>query len=223
MPTPREIAHAATLERILELGRAQLAEVGPQQLSLRAIARDLGVSSSAVYRYVASRDALLTRLITTAYASLADAVTTAERRRRRGDHRGRWRNACHAIRAWAAEHPHEWALIYGSPVPDYAAPQDTVEPASRVALVLIRIAADAEAHATADAPTGLLRRQLGDLAAQLDVDLDPATLAAVVDAWTHLLGTVSLERFGHLVGSVDPADPYWNRIVDDHATRIGLA
>lgn len=222
VPTPREMAHAETLDRILGLGRRQLAEVGPQNLSLRAIARELGVSSSAVYRYVASRDELLTRLISTAYASLGEAVEQAEGRRRRSDHRGRWRSACAAVRAWSADHPHEWALVYGSPVPDYAAPAETVEPASRVAAILLAIAADAGARATGDEPTGALRDQLVATAAGFGVELDPVTTAAVVDAWTHLFGVVSLERFGHLVGTVDPPEAYFTRLVDDLATRVGI-
>lgn len=222
MPTPREIAHAETLTRILDLGRAQLAQVGPANLSLRAIARELGVSSSAVYRYVPSRDTLLTHLIVAAYGALGEAVERADARRRRGDHRGRWRAACRAIRAWAHEHPHEWALVYGSPVPDYTAPAETVEPAGRVAAVLVRIAADAGARSTASTPTGTLRAQLAATAAMFDSDLDPATMGTLMDAWTHLFGTVTLERFGHLVGTVDPPDAYWDRLVEEHADRVGI-
>ncbi|WP_460744036.1 TetR/AcrR family transcriptional regulator [Mariniluteicoccus endophyticus] len=223
MPTPRQIAHAETLDRILRLGRDQLAVVGPQNLSLRAIARELGVSSSAVYRYVASRDELLTRLITAAYDALGEHVEKADRSARRSDHLTRWRKSCHAVRTWAAAHPHEWALVYGSPVPDYAAPQETLEPAARAARVLVGIAVDAGGRAGGPEPTGALRTQLETVAADFGADLDLVTMGALVDAWTHLFGVVSLERFGHLVGTVDPTDAYFSRLVDDLAVRVGIA
>ncbi len=124
--------------QIVELGRRHLVTEGAAGLSLRAIARDLGMVSSAVYRYVASRDDLLTLLLVDAYSELADAVdraaTTAG---------GQWRNQllaiAHAARAWAVDQPARWALLYGSPVPGYHAPRErTVAPGTRVVACAIR-------------------------------------------------------------------------------------
>src|SRR5215203_3165343 len=100
-------------------------------LSLRAVARDMGMVSSAVYRYFPSRDELLTALILDAYDALGEAVEVAEAAVDRADLRGRWLAACHGARDWALARPAEYALIYGSPVPGYAAPDDTVGPALR--------------------------------------------------------------------------------------------
>ena len=111
---------------ILETARAHLAEHGAVGLSLRAVARDVGMVSSAVYRYFPSRDALLTALIIDAYDSLGAAVEKAERRVPRDDLLGRWRAIATTTRRWARADPHQYALVYGSPVPGYAAPQDTV-------------------------------------------------------------------------------------------------
>src|ERR1700756_5289963 len=107
--------------QIIELGRRQLVTEGAAGLSLRAIARDLGMVSSAVYRYVASRDDLLTLLLVDAYSELADAVVAA--REATG---GAWRDQLMAMagaaRQWAVAQPASWALLYGSPVPGYHAP-----------------------------------------------------------------------------------------------------
>ena len=96
----RSQARAATELDIVDIGRRHLASVGAANLSLRAIARELGMVSSAIYRYVASRDELLTLLLVDAYTDLADAVDTA-RARPAGDWRDRVRAMAHAARGWA--------------------------------------------------------------------------------------------------------------------------
>jgi len=106
---------------IIQVAREHLARHGAAALSLRAIARDLGMASSAIYRYVDSRDELLTRLIVRAFTSLADTVHQAHDAVARDDLVGRWNAVGRAIRDWALENPHDFALIYGSPVPDYVA------------------------------------------------------------------------------------------------------
>src|SRR6187200_2959548 len=113
--------------QIIELGRRHLITDGAAGLSLRAIARDLDMVSSAVYRYVASRDELLTLLLIDAYSELADAVDEA--RSAEASWRDQIRAMAHAARQWAVEHPAGWALLYGSPVPGYRAPAErTVGP-----------------------------------------------------------------------------------------------
>src|SRR5690242_7837663 len=97
--------------------------------------------SSAVYRYFPSRDDLLTALIVDAYDAVGAAAEAALTETRRRGVVARWVHVTTAIRRWALAHPHEYALIYGSPVPGYAAPQDTIDPATRVALVLLGIVA----------------------------------------------------------------------------------
>ena len=101
--------------------------------------------SSAIYRYFASRDELLTALIIDGYNAIGQAVEDADAKCRRDDYPGRWRAACRAARAWALAHPHEYALIYGSPVPGYQAPPDTIGPAARSAAVFGRLISDAHA------------------------------------------------------------------------------
>src|ERR1700733_12038987 len=129
--TARERARAEIAGEIKVEARRQLATTGAQ-LSLRAVARELGMVSSALYRYFPSRDDLLTALIIDAYDAMGEVAETAIAAGARP--RVRWLAACHAIRGWALAHPHEYSLIYGSPVPGYRAPQATVGPASRGAV-----------------------------------------------------------------------------------------
>ena len=143
--TARERARAEITQEITDIARARLAAEGAAALSLRAVARDMGMVSSAVYRYFSSRDELLTALIIDGYNAIGEAVENADAACRRGDYCGRWLAACRAGRGWAIAHPHEYALIYGSPVPGYQAPADTIGPAARSAVVFGRLVSDAHA------------------------------------------------------------------------------
>ena len=147
--TARERARAEITGEILATAREHLARDGAAALSLRAIARDLGMVSSAVYRYVPNRDALLTMLIIDAYDTVGAQVEQAAAACPRADYLGRFLATCRALRAWALANPHEYALIYGSPVPGYAAPVDTIAPASRVPIVLLSILFDLTADGAA--------------------------------------------------------------------------
>ena len=221
--TARERARAELTAEITDAARRQLADVGPTDLSLRAIARDLGMASSAIYRYFASRDALLTALIVDAYDSLGEAVEAAEALVDRGDHLGRWMTATRAARTWALDHRHEYSLIYGSPVPGYAAPTDTIDPAGRVGLVVAAILADA-------AEAGVL----GMVAGPQPVDgliepgvvdqlgADPAHAAAGVQAWTWLFGAISFELFGHYNNVVVDPDEWFDDAMARLAHLAGL-
>ncbi len=122
--------------RILEIARRHLAEEGAASLSLRAVTRELGMVSSAVYRYVANRDELLTLLVVDAYTDLADAVDLAVAGAARKGWQQRVVAGCLAFRAWAVADPARYALLYGSPVPGYTAPAErTTEPGTRVVLL----------------------------------------------------------------------------------------
>ena len=141
----RARVRAELMQEIKDEARRQMAQEGASSLSLRAIARHLDMVSSGIYRYFKSRDELLTALIVDAYEAIGSAVETADGRCERADFAGRWSACCHAVRDWALAHPHEYALIYGSPVPGYHAPEETNPPASRVALTLVAIIHDAAA------------------------------------------------------------------------------
>jgi AcrR family transcriptional regulator len=209
--TARERARTEITQEILDAARGYLATDGAPALSLRAIARDLGMASSALYRYFDSRDALLTRLIIDAYDSLGAAAEASESVVDRADLTGRFTAICRAVRAWALAHPNEYALIYGSPVPGYVAPTDTVAPASRVATLLMWILIDAttagripasDAQAPEDPEVG---PELGTAAAALAPIrsyLPPGVPVPLIQrglmTWTGLFGVVSFELYGQL-------------------------
>lgn len=197
----RERARAELTREIVAEARRQLAVDGAAGLSLRAVAREVGMVSSAVYRYVASREDLLTLLIVQAYDALGEAVERAEAAAPRDDLEARWHAACGGLRTWAMAHPHEHALIFGSPVPGYAAPQTTIEPASRVPRVLIGILVEGVSRDVIDVttlpePAEAVRRSLEPLRSVVQV-LPDELLARGLLAWTLLVGAVSFELFGH--------------------------
>ena len=140
--TPRALARLQRIAEIKDAARQQLIEVGSDGLSLRAVARELGVVSSAVYRYFASRDELLTALIVDAYDAVGEATEAAVAETSGRPVAVRWMAVARAVRTWALAQPHEYALIYGSPVPGYQAPEDTVSPALRAPLAALAVVAD---------------------------------------------------------------------------------
>ena len=205
--TARQRVRAELTGEINQTARRQLATEGAAALSLRAVARELGMVSSAVYRYFPSRDDLLTALIIDAYDAVGAAVERADARRRRDDVRplaGRAR----AVRDWALAHPHEYALIYGSPVPGYAAPEH-VEPASRVAAVLVTMVRDAQAGGLLD-PPGLCPPPPGSCtrtrpAGGAPSCRDPDDVAARARDLGEVFGMVSFELFGQFEKVVETA------------------
>lgn len=209
----RARARAELTEQIKEVARAHLAEQGAAALSLRAVARELGMVSSAVYRYFASRDELLTALIVDAYDALGERAEAAEAEGAGGSVEDRWTALTGAVRGWALEHPHEYALVYGSPVPGYAAPTTTVDPAARVALVLLRLLADgvAEGEIEVDDRIETTRAMRQDLARLRDLapGVPDPVLVRGLYAWTQVFGLVSFELFGHLKNVIDDHDAHF--------------
>ncbi len=224
----RERARAEVTAAIKDEARRQLATEGAARLSLRAVARELGMVSSALYRYFPSRDDLLTALIVDAYDAVGEAAEQAAVRAGEGtDWAGRWVEVAAAVRVWALAHPHEYGLIYGSPVPGYTAPGDTVPPAARVASVLIGIVREAHrAGAVTPPPLGdeaapEAERLAGDLA-ELTGDLPPAVVAALVAAWAQLFGLISFELFGHFHRVVEDRERFFTHSLRALARSVGL-
>lgn len=235
LPTARQLARESVRRGILAAARVRLAREGPAQLSLRAVARDVGMVSSAVYRYFPSRDELLTALLVEAYGALGAAVEEADGAYQRDRVGARWVAACRAIREWCLAHPGEFALLYGSPVPGYAAPRETLEPATRTTLVLVGIVLDAvgepgwradAALAPAAAPGGVAS-VIGDATAFVRArgivhPMPPEVMLRTISAWTALFGTVSFEFFGHYAGSVSDGAKYFDQVAARLADGLGF-
>lgn len=198
------------MSEIKEIARRQLAESGASSLSLRAIARELGMVSSALYRYFASRDELLTALIIDAYDDLgakAEGAVPA-----RGRFEDRFVTLASTVRDWALANPQDYALVYGSPVPGYRAPIDTVAAAARVSVVGLQLVADAVSAGEIDtADTEIpraVRRQLGPIREIVPAAPDGVILRALA-AWSEMFGAISLELFGHLENVIDDKAAYF--------------
>jgi AcrR family transcriptional regulator len=224
----RARVRAEMTDQIKKVARRQLATEGAS-LSLRAVARDLGMVSSALYRYFASRDDLLTALIIDAYNSLADAAERADARiTDRTDLIGRWLAVTKSLRAWALKFPHEYALIYGSPVPGYAAPQDTVEPSTRPVVVLGAILVDAYAAGRLttkpDPPLpAALRDEVAKVAELVAPEIPVAIMAKGLLAWTELFGAINFEIFGRLQNTIDQRADWYDYQTRVMAELIGLS
>jgi AcrR family transcriptional regulator len=225
VPTARERVRAELTAEITQAARRQLAEVGAAALSLRAVAREVGMASSAVYRYFPSRDDLLTRLIIDGYDAIGAAVESADDPAASPEER--WSAVCTAVRDWARANPHEYALLYGSPVPGYAAPRDTVPAASRVGVVLGRILGDAARAGRLTGDGGREPGLLGDAAVEIlgqdGPGIDDAVRVRALLAYCALFGAVGFELFGQLVGSVEDGDRWFARATAELAGLIGLA
>ncbi|MEV6652500.1 TetR/AcrR family transcriptional regulator [Streptomyces sp. NPDC051219] len=220
----RERARIEVAAAIKDEARRHLAAEGAAKLSLRAVARELGMVSSALYRYFPSRDELLTALITDAYDAVGAAAETALARAAGAPHPDRWIAVCVAVRGWALAHPHEYALIYGSPVPGYTAPRTTVGPASRIGLALISVARDAHASTGLALPPlpGSLRSEALRMTADLAPDLPPAVLPALVAAWSQLFGLISFEVFGQFNRVVEDREDFFTHAAAQLAHSVGL-
>lgn len=224
--TARERARIEFTAEIKAVARRQLAQSGAAALSLRAVARELGLASaSALYRYFPSRDALLTALILDGYTSLSDTAEAAYAAPDVADVLERWVGVCHAVRDWALAHPHEYALIYGSPVPGYAAPQDTVAQATRIPYLIGALFTDPlgqDGHRPGDTRPAMpdeARHSLAPLLAGLPPDIPADLVMGSLMAWTYLFGAISFELFGHRGEII--ADP--RAFFDHEARRLGAA
>ncbi|WP_406509702.1 TetR/AcrR family transcriptional regulator [Streptomyces sp. NBC_00212] len=221
----RARARIEVTEAIKDEARKQLAADGATKLSLRAVARELGMVSSALYRYFPSRDDLLTALIVDAYDAVGEAAERAlAEQRAAASPATRWTAVCRAVRTWALAHPHEYALIYGSPVPGYTAPEATIGPAARVGLVLISIVRDAhQGKGIAPPPLAApVRAEAERMAADFVPDLPPAVAVALVAAWSQLFGLVSFEVFGQFHRVVEDREPFFTHSAEQLARSVGL-
>src|SRR5580698_6896288 len=199
--TARERVREEMTAEILAVASAHVAREGAAALSLRSIARDLGMAPSALYRYFDGRDALLSALILDAYEALATEAERAADEAEAGagapgegsGEAQRWLAVPRALRHWALEHPHQWGLIFGTPVPGYQAPEDTVEPYARVAVALVRplVAAQRAGRLRQDEPprpvSAALRAAVAPVTEGLFVDMPVEKVVLALQAWTTIV------------------------------------
>lgn len=227
--TARERARAELTGEIKQVARRLIERDGAAALSLREVSRELGMGASTLYRYFGSRDELLTALIIDAFNQLGGAAEQADATAgQAGAAAGaRWLAVCRAVRRWALDHPHEYALVYGSPVSGYQAPHDTVGPATRITRVLAGILGDAAASGELRAPARPLtgpRLVAAGVLAEYGAPEPPYAdlIERAIVLWISLVGTISFELFGHLHDTVSDYAAYFDAAVMITAECAGL-
>jgi AcrR family transcriptional regulator len=226
--TRRQRLHAATRDEIKAIARRHIAEQGAASLSLRAIARELGVTPPALYRYFDGRDALLTALLIDAYGSLAEALEAAVAARAPGDHAGRLVGLALAYREWALAQPQDYALIFSSAVAGYREPEEPIAGAAGRSLGLFvalieaaRQAGRLRAPVEYEGASPALRQQFD--AAGAWHGYPPLALCLAIVLWTRLHGLVSLEIFQHLQPIIGDPERLYREEVSAAFARLGLA
>ena len=214
----RAEARTAQIATIKKVSRSLIASHGVSGLSLREVAREMGVVSSALYRYFATRDDLLTALIFDAYNDLGASVERADRKAVSESPAERFRIVARAVRRWAKRHPHEYSLIYGTPVPNYVAPVTTIEAATRVPRVLSAILSEAQKirpFAALSAPSHNVDQFLEVAALQeVLVDVPTAMYVKALMSWNMIFGFLNFELYGHYVGSARNASILFEEVLD---------
>jgi AcrR family transcriptional regulator len=227
----RERLRAATLEEIKQAARQHLVADGPAAISLRAVARDLGLTAAALYRYFPSLDALVEELCADLYLELSEAIVTAR------DAAGRAAPdeptaplvaACREFRRWSVAHPTEFALMFGSPLPGVAE-FDMNCAVHRAGLTFSSAFLDAfvvlwrsrpPAPALDPAAEARLIESAGPLLAA-GTELPPAALHTYLSGWTRLYGIVAMEVFGHLRWAVSDVEPLFEVEIAEYLAGLG--
>jgi AcrR family transcriptional regulator len=197
------------MAEIKALARAQLAGGGPGAVNLRAIAREMGTTSSALFRYFPSHADLLSALLADSYHALADALAAAVDARPADDHAGRWAALCHSYRDWSLASPAQFALTHGTPVPGYQAPMEATGPAAaRTITTALSVYAAAVAAGAADpartaVPASLDTGPLWEAILKDQAQAYQPRLAGIIlTAWASIIGYLSAEIFGSLTSLV---------------------
>ncbi|MEU1816920.1 TetR/AcrR family transcriptional regulator [Streptomyces roseifaciens] len=226
----RERLRAETTAEIKDVALELMASGGPDAITLRAIAREMGMTANAIYGYFATRDDLVTTLINDLYTALADAVDAAWNAAPAKDPAARIQAWAAAFRNWALDNPEGFRLIYGDPVPGYQAPEGGAAPdaAHRVCTGITALAAAAWPHAGrlyeggdfewSDFDDGLLAKVRPAFP-----DLPPAAVALALRIWGHLHGLISLEVYGHLRAQTTSPDKLFRQELTALIRSLGMA
>ena len=204
----------ATREEIKQVARHLMNEHGASALSLHAIAREMGLTAPALYRYFSTRNDLVTALIVDGYQAHAEAMRVAVEAHPATDPVGRLFAAVLAYRDWALAHPTEYMLFAGSPVPGYAAPTEVISLSARRGMDLLMqlVSAALPAHGYA-APkielTPQFEAALDTLRRQRGYDLPASVVYVVLAGWGQAQGLVTQELYQRLQPLLaNPAELY---------------
>jgi AcrR family transcriptional regulator len=218
--TWRDQRRDETLQTIKTVARRQMAEQGTTAISLRAIARDMNIAVSALYRYFPGLDDLLTALIVDNFTALAAALEAARDAHAGRPYRAQLWAVLLAYRGWAVTNPVDFQLIYGNPIPGYHAPREQTVPAvvRGFSVIVGLIEALFQAGEAVPAPPydAVPPSQRDHIRAMIASDGYPVSELALylgVAGWTRLHGIIMLELFNHLQPVIGDVGAYYRQEV----------
>ena len=200
VPSRRDRLRQELTVAIKQTALAQLAQDGPQAVTLRGIARALEISPAAIYGYFESLDDLYSNLIADGFHALAQHVEDAIAAHPDGGHADRLLAGLLAYRLWALEHPELFRLLYFSPIPGYVAPEDgpTVDASLRVSAAFLFVLVDAWRDGVGEQVTPGPQVDSEKFAARFGLHVTPDQLRTAVGCWGQFHGLVCLEVGGHI-------------------------
>ncbi len=207
MVTRRNIQRQQIRDEIKTIARQQMVKDGPAGLSLNAIAKQMGVAVSGLYRYFDGRDALLTALIVDAFNAHGDAMQAHADAAPRDNYSARMMGAMWGYRAWALENKSEFALIYGTPIPGYVAPREETVPAAQRSLTVIYSTMLEAFNVGAIKPIEPASEQA--YPKLVDTGVPPSLAYWGARGWSRIHGIITLEVFEHLQGLVSDMDGFY--------------
>lgn len=231
-PVPRrERLRASTLAEIRAVARRLLVAEGPEGVTLRAIAREMGLTAPALYRYHASREDLVRAVAVDCYAEVVAAMEAAHAAVPAQDLPGRLLAAARAFRRWALANPSEFGLLFGTPMGRLVGPcEGELEAAAQrfgqvfARLFLELLASPAGLPVPADSEVDpAFAQELRQLDPQVAGMLPLGAQYVFVRCWTRLYGCVCLEVFGHLSWAVQDGEPVFEDTLRDLAGMLGMA
>ena len=226
--TRRERNRENTLQEIKSTAWEQIANEGVSALSLRAIARAMGMTAPGLYRYFANRDELVSALIIDAFDSFGRFLEEARDALPAGDHLGRFRAICMAYFEWAKRYPNRYTILFGTPVPGYTMTEAVFPSARRSFLVLQGVIGEAfedgKIRQQAD-PVHLDENLLARYALlnQYGMPYTPLVTHLAMMTWSHVHGITSLYLYGYLHGFLgEQIDAFAAQEIDQLAGQLGL-
>jgi len=241
LPGRRDRVRAATMEEITATARRLLVAQGPEAASLRAIAREMGMTAPGLYRYYSSREQLLRHVIAEMFRELANDIHRAiyeaagpasaidDKAERRTRLAAKMVAACREFRRWALAHTEEFSLLFGVPLPGVddgrfdIAEQCALEFASTFYTLFLELWHTVRFPVPAmEQIDPVLRPQLGRFRETLRTDAPEGAILVFLRCWVLLYGAVSMEVFGHLRFALDDPAPMFELTLGDLARLVGL-
>ncbi|MDX6738815.1 TetR/AcrR family transcriptional regulator [Actinocorallia sp. A-T 12471] len=226
----RERVRAATIMEITETARRLLVQEGSEAVTLRAIAREMGMTAPALYRYFPSHGQLLRHVVGDLFNDLTDALHSGLHAAPEHDMAAKFRAACREFRTWAHDHRREYALLFGTPLPGFGQEEQedfASECGRRFGLTFLELFQELWAKLPFPVPADAeidddVREQLAAYRDRLGLDLPLGCILVFLQCWVRLHGAVSLEVFGHLDFALTDPEPFFELMLREVGERLGL-